>query len=489
MKPFEKYAFQRAKNVFNDRAESVEKWAKPVLDSGACLLITPVIAGERAALHKRGPDFLLQIEGSDDNFAKELPEITEDFKNYDHDFVVEGVVNEGIFMMTDILFYGSEDLVDKVLHERHAILTKAFGDLSGYNSDILRSFVIETIDQFEETAKSLKHFNAGIDTSLYTEGCPSNQWCQVTPVVEEIAKNFDGAGWDEKLEAGISGEFTVSVDKNSQHIVQFTPIRPWKSQMDTAITFENVDKSSGLKRQFQKGSQFTLGFQKLRSPNPDSETEYLDFGTFTVLKSANQSTVIDFDGFNNVFKGIFHVDCVQKHNIKPTPDVSTDHVYQLRYSDANLEIEKRFGDLVWYDDKTVQKSMVPIYKQDAEKEEQFVFGEVLIPNEIDAHGDIYSAAEVRFAAHFFMEKFGNTGLMHEQFINDDAVIVETFVAPASMTIEGRKVKKGTWLIGMRILNEKLFGDIKAGRLTGFSIGGVATVQELKKLMDHYAVAA
>ena len=40
----------------------------------------------------------------------------------------------------------------------------------------------------------------------------------------------------------------------------------------------------------------------------------------------------------------------------------------------------------------------------------------------------------------------------------------------------------------RIVSEKLFEDVKAGRLTGFSIGGIATVQELRKLMHEYGYA-
>ena len=111
-----------------------------------------------------------------------------------------------------------------------------------------------------------------------------------------------------------------------------------------------------------------------------------------------------------------------------------------------------------------------------------------------AHKDIYSADEIRFAAHHFMEKFNNTGLMHEKFINDKAVIVETFIAPVDMTLEAsdgskRKIVKGTWLAGMKILDEMLWADIKNGVFTGFSIGGIATVQELKKLMDLYYASA
>jgi hypothetical protein len=42
----------------------------------------------------------------------------------------------------------------------------------------------------------------------------------------------------------------------------------------------------------------------------------------------------------------------------------------------------------------------------------YVLGIVLEPERVDAQQDIYSAAEVREAAHRFMEEYRNLGLMH-----------------------------------------------------------------------------
>lgn len=503
MQPFINYAFQQTKNVFADQAESVEKWIKPTLDSGAVLHICPLVKeGVKAALHKKGSDFYLQIEGkSETNLIKDFDQYAEDFKFHDKDFVVEGYIEENDnFAITDILYHDGEDLVGKGLSERLNVLYKNFDDLGGYSCHVVHSRTIESYEEFEKfTHDNRDGFYAGIDTSLYTEGCPSNQWCSFGTGLakdEQTAKSKipafkldDWKDWGLKLQKGVMGDFYVTESQGKLHL-NIQPVRPIKTCKSTGISFEAVDKSIGLRRQFQKGNQFVVGFQKFSSPIP-SDDLIIDHGTFTILKSTDQSTVIDFDGLNSVFKGIFHVDGSSKHNFPDiSSDVPTDLVYQLTYSEANIEVDKKFGQLKWFGqtETALSKSLVPIAKQD-EDEERFVFGEVLIPEEVDAHGDIYSIKEVRFAAHFFMEKFGNTGLMHEQFINDDAVIIETYVAPVTMTIEGRKIKKGTWLIGMRILSESLFDDIKAGRLTGFSIGGIAAVQELRKLMDEYGLVA
>ena len=496
MQPFQKYAFQKTKNIFSDVDESLEKWIKPTLESGAVLHVCPMVEnGVKAALHKKGSDYYLQIENDETNVIKEYEHYCEDFKFYDKDFVIEGYVEDnGNFAMTDILFHDGEDLVDKGLSHRLAVLSKYFDDLHGYSCHVVHSREIHTFEEFKKfTDEKHQGFYAGIDTSLYTEGCPSNQWCAFGKGLvkdEHTAKSKIPAfklehwqEWGSRIKKGVMGEFEVFKTGDSYQL-NIHPVRPVKAYFTTSISFEDVDKSIELRRQFKKGNQFLVGFNKYSSPNPCDAL--IDSGTFTILKSTDQSTVIDFDGLG-VFKGIFHVDGSSKHNFPDSSEIPTDLVYQLSFSEANIDVDKRFGELKWFggSETLLNKCMVPIAKQDESEEERFVFGEVLVPEEIDAHGDIYSIKEVRFAAHFFMEKFGNTGLMHEQFINDQAVIIDTFVAPVKMTIEGRKIKKGTWLIGMRILSEKLFNDVKAGRLTGFSIGGIATVQELRKLMGEY----
>lgn len=105
-------------------------------------------------------------------------------------------------------------------------------------------------------------------------------------------------------------------------------------------------------------------------------------------------------------------------------------------------------------------------------ERQFVLGIVLEPEVRDSQGDIYSADEVEEAAHDFMASSQKVGLMHKQLL-DGATVVESYIAPVDMEIDGEVVKKGTWLMGIHVSNETVWADIKAGRLTGLSIGGSA----------------
>lgn len=118
----------------------------------------------------------------------------------------------------------------------------------------------------------------------------------------------------------------------------------------------------------------------------------------------------------------------------------------------------------------VTKSAQEVLKEDDE-EERYVLGVVLEPDEVDSQGDTISEEEIRSAAHRYMEGYGNVGLQHQVFVNDKIKILESYVTPVGFEIEGQTVKKGTWLMAFRILDDAIWQAIKEGRLTGLSIGG------------------
>jgi DNA adenine methylase len=106
-------------------------------------------------------------------------------------------------------------------------------------------------------------------------------------------------------------------------------------------------------------------------------------------------------------------------------------------------------------------------------EEHYVLGIVLEPETVDAQDDIYSAAEIRDAAHRFMEQYQNIGLMHRGLVNGRVKILESYLAPTSFPLDGAQVRKGTWLLAVRVLDDDLWAQIKSGELTGLSMGGSA----------------
>jgi hypothetical protein len=122
----------------------------------------------------------------------------------------------------------------------------------------------------------------------------------------------------------------------------------------------------------------------------------------------------------------------------------------------------------------VLEKRIPLLKT---SEERYVLGIVLEPETVDAQNDIYSATEVRDAAHRFMEEYQNIGWMHRDLVNGRVKILESYLAPTSFALDGTQVHKGTWLLAVRILDDELWGQIQRGELTGLSIGGSAARSE------------
>lgn len=118
-----------------------------------------------------------------------------------------------------------------------------------------------------------------------------------------------------------------------------------------------------------------------------------------------------------------------------------------------------------------------------EVEERIVFAPVLEPNDgqkgapvaPDTQGDVYSDDAIRKTAHGWMEKGGNVGLMHRLNVSARVSVLESYLAPVDFTFgEGEsayKVRKGTWLLALRIHDDNLWKKVKDGTLNAFSVGG------------------
>lgn len=125
------------------------------------------------------------------------------------------------------------------------------------------------------------------------------------------------------------------------------------------------------------------------------------------------------------------------------------------------------------DNKEVKKEikeLVPLEKSD----EQIVYGIVYEPDTTDAQGDQANAEEIKKAAYDFMENVQTFKVMHKGK-RVKVKILENYIAPVDFTVNKRKVKKGSWVLVTRVLDKKLWKDIKAGNLTGYSMAGYTKV--------------
>ena len=119
-----------------------------------------------------------------------------------------------------------------------------------------------------------------------------------------------------------------------------------------------------------------------------------------------------------------------------------------------------------------KSASVPIFK--INKYKQIVYGVVLAPDEADLQSDFMTAEDIEEAAHEYLSQSRVVGQMHEGPI--DAAVVESYIAPADFDSEGQhgpqKVKKGSWIIGVKVNDPKEWAKVLEGEYNGFSVGGM-----------------
>jgi hypothetical protein len=122
-----------------------------------------------------------------------------------------------------------------------------------------------------------------------------------------------------------------------------------------------------------------------------------------------------------------------------------------------------------------------------ENEERFIFGLVLEPTDgadgaplkPDTQNDIYSADDIRKTAHGWMENYGQVDLGHswEPLANQQVKILESYLAPVDFDMgkgeDAYHVLKGTWLLALRVNDDTIWQDVKAGKIGAYSVGGLA----------------
>jgi hypothetical protein len=129
-------------------------------------------------------------------------------------------------------------------------------------------------------------------------------------------------------------------------------------------------------------------------------------------------------------------------------------------------------------DATALQHVVPIRKKDEKR--RIVTGVVLEPEVVDLQEDITSADEIELAAHEFLASYNSgtqIGDMHEEF-DRTIELVESYIAPVDFTIDGEIVRKGSWVISVRVVDDDAWERVESGELTGFSIGGVARAEQI-----------
>ena len=119
--------------------------------------------------------------------------------------------------------------------------------------------------------------------------------------------------------------------------------------------------------------------------------------------------------------------------------------------------------------------MCPIFKADDEK--RIVYGIVLEPDSVDLQGDVLALDTIENAAHKYLIASRLVGDGHSQ--KAEAEVVESYLAPTDVELGGQVIRQGTWVMGVKVLDDSMWQAVKDGEYTGFSIGGRGERKEIQ----------
>ena len=105
--------------------------------------------------------------------------------------------------------------------------------------------------------------------------------------------------------------------------------------------------------------------------------------------------------------------------------------------------------------------------------ERKVFGPVLIPDEPDYDGDVVSAEKIEQIHDLFNEKYQNIDVQHS--LQNVGKIYTSYIAPSEISYGEQKFPQGTWMMGVKVTDDKAWKLVEKGILTGFSIMAINPV--------------
>jgi hypothetical protein len=105
--------------------------------------------------------------------------------------------------------------------------------------------------------------------------------------------------------------------------------------------------------------------------------------------------------------------------------------------------------------------------------QRLFYGIVYEPGVEDSHGDFTSADEIEKAAHNFLPN-AVMNIHHRDDLDVEKVqVVESYIALADFFVGENKIRKGSWVLVSKVLDDELATAIEKGEITGYSLEGTA----------------
>lgn len=117
--------------------------------------------------------------------------------------------------------------------------------------------------------------------------------------------------------------------------------------------------------------------------------------------------------------------------------------------------------------------------------QQIVYGEVMVPHEVDTQDDFATPQVIADTAHRWLARYRVAGEQHSKEARPYEVY-ESYIAPQDLKLGTRTIAKDSWILAMHVIDKGLWRDIEDGKYTGYSIGGfgeseAATKQDMIRL--------
>lgn len=144
---------------------------------------------------------------------------------------------------------------------------------------------------------------------------------------------------------------------------------------------------------------------------------------------------------------------------------------------VNAGANKREFFLTKSDEKPNFEKEVRVIKSEDE-EKRLVYGIVYEPSVLDSHNDFADESTIEKAAHEFMLKYRQIDKDHD-FQAGVGEVVESYIAPADIEVNGETITKGTWILVTKA-TEEVWEAIQKGDYKGYSLAGVAETEVIEE---------
>jgi len=136
----------------------------------------------------------------------------------------------------------------------------------------------------------------------------------------------------------------------------------------------------------------------------------------------------------------------------------------------------------------IQKSRrVAVFKA-RDEEKRLVYGVALEPMAVDTWLDFETAETIEETAHNYLLAHRGVGVEHEREIK--SAPVESYIAPVDFWFEGTPqnedtlVRKGSWVLVVKVLDDDEWARVKDGTYTGFSIQGQGKRRPVELMVEE-----